>query len=52
MTGCDAYFAYCGEGNFIPLKHYDPDEEEELLNKYLPEKVKRKETKLGGGKGR
>ena len=42
MTGCDAYFAYCGEGNFIQLKHYDPNEEEELLKKYLPEKVKKK----------
>ena len=48
MTGCDAYFAYCGEGNFVPLKHYDPDDEEELLNKYFPEKVKTKKVNRGG----
>ena len=41
-----------GRGIFIPLKHYDPDEEEELLKKYLPEKVKEEEKKSGGGKGR
>ena len=35
MTSCDAYFAYCGEGNFIPLKHYDPDQEDELVKKVL-----------------
>ena len=42
MTGCDAYFAPCGEGNFVPLKHYDPNEEEELLNKYLSESQKKR----------
>ena len=45
MTGCDAYFAYCGEGNFVPLKHYNPADEEELLKKYCPEMAKRKEEK-------
>ena len=42
MTGCDAYFAYCGEGNFIPLKHYDPNEEEELLNEVFARKSQKK----------
>ena len=52
MTGCDAYFAYCGEGNFVPLKHYDLDDEEDLLNKYFPEKLKTKKSKSGGGKAK
>ena len=42
MTGCDAYFAYCGEGNFIPLKHYDPDEQEELLKSICQKRSKEK----------
>ena len=52
MMGCDVYFAYCGEGNFVPLKHYDPDQEDELLKKYCPEKSKEKKKKGGGGEGR
>ena len=51
MTGCDAYFAYCGEGNSVPLKHYDPADEEELLKKYCPEMAKEKK-KNSGGKGK
>ena len=45
MMGCNAYFAYCGEGNFVPLKHYDPAEEDKLLNKCCPEKAKEKQKK-------
>ena len=48
MMGCDMYFTYCGEGNFVPLKHYDPAEEDELLNKYCPENAKEKQKKVGG----
>ena len=48
MMGCDAYFAYCGEGNFVPLKHYDPAEEDGLLNKYCPEIAKGKQKIVGG----
>ena len=48
MMGCDAYFTYCGEGNFVPLKHYDPAEEDKLLNKYCPKIAKEKQKKTGG----
>ena len=48
MMGCDAYFTYCGEGNFVPLKHYDPAEEDKLLNKYCPKIAKEKQKKVGG----
>ena len=50
MMGCDMYFAYCGEDNFVPLKHYDPDQEDELLKKYCPEKSKEKKKRGGGGR--
>ena len=33
----------------MPLKHYDPDQEDELLKKYCPEKSKEKKK---GGEGR
>ena len=39
-------------GDFIHLKHYDPDDEEDLLNKYFPKKLKTKKSKLGGGKAK
>ena len=45
MMGCDAYFIYCGEGNFVPLKHYNPADEDELLKKYCPKKAKIKGEK-------
>ena len=48
MMGCDMYFTYCGEGNFVPLKHYDPTEEDKLLNKYCPEIAKEKQKKSWG----
>ena len=51
MTGCDAYFTYCGKGNFVPLKHYNPAEEDELLNKYCP-KITKEKQKKSGGKGK
>ena len=52
ITGSDAYFTYCGEGNFVPLKHYDPADEEELLKKYCPKMAKEKKKKNSGGKGK
>ena len=51
MMGCDEYFTYCGEGNFVPLKHYDPAEEDKLLNKYCP-KIAKEKQKKGGGRAR
>ena len=36
-----------GGGNFVPLKHYDPDDEEDLLNKYFPKKLKTKKVNQG-----
>ena len=48
MMGCDVYFTYCGEGNFVPLKNYDPAEEDKLLNKYYPKIAKEKQKKVGG----
>ena len=48
MTGCDAYFAYCGEGNFVPIKHYDPQEEDELIKNTVPKKLKEKGKKSDG----
>ena len=52
MMGCNTYFAYCGEGNFVPLKHYDPAKEDELLNKYCPKITKEKQKKKWGGRAR
>ena len=40
-----------GEGNFVPLKHYDPAEEDKLLNKYCP-KIAKEKQKKSGGKGK
>ena len=45
-------FAYCGAGNFVPLKHYDPVDEEELLKKYCPKMAKEKKKKVVGGRAK
>ena len=45
MTGCDVHFTYCGEGNFVPLKHYDPADKEEIIQEILSWDGKRKEEK-------
>ena len=42
--------AYTRDGYFIPIKHYDPADEEALLAKYCPEKVPNPVSK-GKGKG-
>ena len=52
MTGCNVYFTYCVEGNFVPLKYYNPADEDELLKKYCPRKAKEKEKENSGGKGK
>ena len=39
-----------GDGYFMPIKHYNPVDEESLLAKYCPEKVKKPVSK-GKGKG-
>ena len=46
MSNCEKYFAYCGPGIFIPVKHIPPGEEEDLEERYL------KETEKGSKKGR
>ena len=50
VDSCDLYYAYTGDGYLMPIKHYDPAEEESLLAKYCPEKVKKPVSK-GKGKG-
>ena len=52
MMGCDVYFTYCGKGNFVPLKHYNPADEDELLKKYCLKKAKEKEKKKVGGRAK
>ena len=51
MSNCKKYFAYCGPGIFIPIKHIQPGEENFLEQTYL--KTKEKAPKKGGkgGKG-
>ena len=51
MSNCEKYFAYCGPGIFIPIKHIQPGEEKILEERYL--KTKEKAPKKGGkgGKG-
>ena len=51
MSKCEKYFAYCGPGIFIPIKHIQPGEEKILEERYL--KTKEKAPKKGGkgGKG-
>ena len=39
VDSCDLYYAYTGDGYFMPIKHYNPADEEPLLAKYCPEKV-------------
>ena len=39
VDSCDLYYAYTGDGYFMPIKHYNPADEESLLAKYCPEKV-------------
>ena len=46
MSNCEKYFAYCGSGIFIPVKHIQPGEEKILEERYLKEKDPKK-----GGKG-
>ena len=54
MSNCEKYFAYCGPGIFIPVKHIPPGEEEDLEERYLKEKEKdlKKGGKGGKGKGK
>ena len=53
VTQCDAYFVNAGDGCFIPLRHIDPGEEEELYTKYCPSKAQKKGGKRGKvGKGK
>ena len=52
MSNCEKYFAYCGPGIFIPIKHIQPGEEKILEERYL--KTNEKALKKGGkgGKGK
>ena len=52
ISNCEKYFAYCGPGIFIPIKHIQPGEEKILEERYL--KTKEKAPKKGGkgGKGK
>ena len=46
MSNCEKYFAYCGPGIFLPIKHIQPGEEKILEERYL--KKKEKNPKKGG----
>ena len=48
VDSCDLYYAYTGDGYFVPIKHYDPADEETLLAKYCPDKLPKSSSK---GKG-
>ena len=50
MSNCEKYFAYCGPGIFIPIKHIQPGEEKILEERYL--KKKEKYPKEGGKGGK
>ena len=50
MSNCEKYFAYCGPGIFIPIKHIQPGEEKILEERYLKEKDPKKGGKGGKGK--
>ena len=53
VDSCDLYYAYTGDGYFVPIKHYNPADEESLLAKYCPEKVlKNQSVRVKGREGR
>ena len=52
MSNCEKYFAYCGPGIFIPIKHIQPGEEKILEERYLKEKEKDPKKGGKGGKGK
>ena len=51
MSNCEKYFAYCGPGIFIPIKHIQPGEETILEERYLKTKEKAPKKGRRGGKG-
>ena len=51
MSNCEKYFAYCGPGIFIPIKHIQPGEEKILEERYLKEKEKDPKKRGKDGKG-
>ena len=52
MSNCEKYFAYCGPGIFIPIKHIQPGEEKILQERYLKKEEKYPKKGGKGGKGR
>ena len=51
MSNCEKYFAYCGPGIFISIKHIQPWEEKILEERYLQTKEKAPKKGWKGGKG-